>query len=162
MALQEFEGALVLVSHDRYLLRSVADEFYLIADGGVEPYQGDLDEYRRWLSDRRQRQKALQPDAPPSPSTPAPRQLSRQEEAENRKRQKSLTTAMERAERQMNQAGDALRQIEEKLASEDLYLPESRSLLEGLVAERDALAGQLQAAEHLWLESSEALEALTA
>jgi len=69
---------------------------------------------------------------------------------------------MERAERQMNQVGDALRQIEEKLASEDLYQPESRTLLERLVAERDALAGQLKAAEHLWLESSEALEALSA
>lgn len=162
MALQEFEGALVLVSHDRYLLRSVADEFYLIADGGVEPYQGDLDEYRRWLSDRRQRQRALLQDTPPTPSKLRTQQLSRQEEAENRKQQKSLTTAMERAERQMNQTGDALRLIEEKLASEDLYLPESRSTLERLVAERDSLAGQLKAAEHLWLESSEALEALSA
>ena len=61
MALNGFEGALLLVSHDRALLRAVCDEFWLVADGRVEPFDGDLDDYQRWLLDRaRDEQKAAQ------------------------------------------------------------------------------------------------------
>ena len=61
MALNGFEGALLLVSHDRALLRAVCDEFWLVADGRVEPFDGDLDDYQRWLLDRaREEQKAAQ------------------------------------------------------------------------------------------------------
>jgi ATP-binding cassette subfamily F protein 3 len=63
LALNGFEGALLLVSHDRALLRAVCDEFWLVADGRVEPFNGDLDDYQRWLLDRtREEQKAAQRD----------------------------------------------------------------------------------------------------
>jgi len=52
MALAQFDGTLILVSHDRHLLRSTADEFLLVADGKVEPFNGDLDDYRQWLEQR--------------------------------------------------------------------------------------------------------------
>jgi ATP-binding cassette subfamily F protein 3 len=52
MALAQFDGTLILVSHDRHLLRSTADEFILVADGKVEPFNGDLDDYRQWLEQR--------------------------------------------------------------------------------------------------------------
>ena len=61
MALNGFEGALLLVSHDRALLRAVCDEFWLVADGRIEPFDGDLDDYQRWLLDRsKEEQKAAQ------------------------------------------------------------------------------------------------------
>ena len=53
LALQDYQGAMVLVSHDRYLLRTVADDFWLVADGNAKAFTGDLDDYRQWLSDRR-------------------------------------------------------------------------------------------------------------
>jgi ATP-binding cassette subfamily F protein 3 len=63
LALNGFEGALLLVSHDRALLRAVCDEFWLVADGRVEPFNGDLDDYQRWLLERtREEQKAAQRD----------------------------------------------------------------------------------------------------
>ncbi|MGF6970602.1 ATPase subunit of ABC transporter with duplicated ATPase domains [Paraburkholderia sp. WC7.3g] len=60
MALNEFEGTVLLVSHDRSLLRAVCDEFWLVTKGGVEPFDGDLDDYQQFLRDeaRRMREQA--------------------------------------------------------------------------------------------------------
>jgi ATP-binding cassette subfamily F protein 3 len=57
MALNEFEGTVMLVSHDRALLRSVCDEFWMVSRGGVEPFDGDLDDYQRYLLDEAKRQR---------------------------------------------------------------------------------------------------------
>ena len=71
MALNEFEGTVMLVSHDRAMLREVCDEFWLITRGGVLPFDGDLDDYQRWLLDVSRANARGQP-APPLPGTPAP------------------------------------------------------------------------------------------
>jgi ATP-binding cassette subfamily F protein 3 len=63
MALNEFEGTVMLVSHDRALLRSVCDEFWMVSRGGVEPFDGDLDDYQRYLLDEAKRQKDGQREA---------------------------------------------------------------------------------------------------
>src|SRR6476469_6614146 len=57
MALNEFEGTVMLVSHDRALLRSVCDEFWMVSRGGVEPFDGDLDDYQKYLLDEAKRQR---------------------------------------------------------------------------------------------------------
>jgi ATP-binding cassette subfamily F protein 3 len=57
MALNEFEGTVMLVSHDRALLRAVCDEFWMVSRGGVEPFDGDLDDYQRYLLDEAKRQR---------------------------------------------------------------------------------------------------------
>jgi ATP-binding cassette subfamily F protein 3 len=59
MALNEFEGTVMLVSHDRALLRSVCDEFWMVSRGGVEPFDGDLDDYQKYLLDEAKRQREL-------------------------------------------------------------------------------------------------------
>ena len=59
MALNEFEGTVMLVSHDRALLRAVCDEFWLVSKGGIEPFDGDLDDYQQFLLDEAKRMKAL-------------------------------------------------------------------------------------------------------
>ena len=63
MALNEFEGTLMLVSHDRALLRSVCDEFWMVSRGGVEPFDGDLDDYQKYLLDEAKRQRELAKEA---------------------------------------------------------------------------------------------------
>jgi ATP-binding cassette subfamily F protein 3 len=75
MALNEFEGTVMLVSHDRALLREVCDEFWLVADGKLSPFDGDLDDYQRWLLERsREAARALSGKAPPAPPpAPAPK-----------------------------------------------------------------------------------------
>jgi len=83
MALNEFEGTVMLVSHDRALLREVCDEFWLVTGGGLKPFDGDLDDYQRWLLDqakaaaRAARPDAAKPAAPkaaPAPAAAAARQ----------------------------------------------------------------------------------------
>ena len=69
MALNEFEGTVMLVSHDRALLREVCDEFWLVADGRLSPFDGDLDDYQRWLLERsREAARALSGKSPPAPA----------------------------------------------------------------------------------------------
>jgi ATP-binding cassette subfamily F protein 3 len=78
MALNEFEGTVMLVSHDRALLRAVCDEFWMVSRGGVEPFDGDLDDYQRYLLDEAKRQReaaresAKEETAARKSATPAP------------------------------------------------------------------------------------------
>jgi ATP-binding cassette subfamily F protein 3 len=78
MALNEFEGTVMLVSHDRALLRAVCDEFWMVSRGGVAPFDGDLDDYQRYLLDEAKRQReatkeaSAAPKAEPKPAAPAP------------------------------------------------------------------------------------------
>ncbi|WP_374673886.1 ABC-F family ATP-binding cassette domain-containing protein [Ideonella sp.] len=79
MALNEFEGTVMLVSHDRALLREVCDEFWLVADGALAPFDGDLDDYQRWLLERsREAARALNAKAPVAAAAPAPVAAARQ------------------------------------------------------------------------------------
>jgi ATP-binding cassette, subfamily F, member 3 len=72
IALNEFEGTVMLVSHDRALLREVCDEFWLVTRGGVEPFDGDLDDYQRWLLEvSRALAKGQAAPPPPRPTAPA-------------------------------------------------------------------------------------------
>ena len=98
MALNEFEGTVMLVSHDRALLREVCDEFWLVTDGAVQPFDGDLDDYQKWLLEQareaarestreaRQRTEGAAPARPASPSPAAPRRDDRKASAAARQR----------------------------------------------------------------------------
>ncbi|MBK6321270.1 MAG: ATP-binding cassette domain-containing protein [Burkholderiales bacterium] len=72
MALNEFEGTVMLVSHDRALLRAVCDEFWMVSRGGVEPFDGDLDDYQRYLLDEVKRQREEAKEAAKAPVKPVP------------------------------------------------------------------------------------------
>ncbi|MEJ6023174.1 ABC-F family ATP-binding cassette domain-containing protein [Ramlibacter sp. PS4R-6] len=106
VALNEFEGTVMLVSHDRALLRSVCDEFWLVARGGVQPFDGDLDEYQQYLLDeaKRQREQAKQASAPPP--TPAPTRRP------DLSRAKPLKKELEQAEKRMAQIGAEKEQLQ--------------------------------------------------
>ena len=86
VALQAFEGAMVVVSHDRHLLRTTTDDLYLVHDQKVEPFVGDLDDYHKWLSDQQrvEKQPPLQSEKNNSPS--ASRKEQKRQEAEFRKK----------------------------------------------------------------------------
>ncbi|MFX9862927.1 ABC transporter ATP-binding protein, partial [Acinetobacter baumannii] len=78
MALQEFSGAVLVVSHDRHLLKSTTDEFLLVADGRVVPFDGDLDDYARWLVDYRARKAPQAETAPGAPTERTDKRAQRQ------------------------------------------------------------------------------------
>ena len=153
LALQEYEGALVVVSHDRYLLRTVADDLYLIADGSVSLFDGDLEDYRRWLSQHRHLlQSSLRTKTTPTKSVP------RQDDQERRKKVKSLTTRIEKAESMMNKALLERQSLEEQMAAPGLYESSDQNSLEGLLKRKRLLDEAIETHEADWLEALEHLE----
>ena len=156
LALQDYEGALVVVSHDRYLLRTVADDLWLVARGRVERFDGDLDDYRRWLNEHRQQSVASKPASEPGGKQ------QRRGEVDRRRQIKPLMTAVDRAEQTMNQWLEKRRIIEDQLADADLYQAAGKDRLDQLLAERARIEASIHEAENRWLEATEALEAATA
>ena len=103
MALQEYQGALVLVSHDRHLLRTVCDTFLIVSDGRALPFDGDLEDYRRWIT---QRDTTIEKEAHDSGEHSAEaRKARRRDEAERRRRLKPLKSAVEHWEAVITKLG---------------------------------------------------------
>src|SRR5699024_5366805 len=129
MALQEFTGALLLVSHDRHLIKSTVDELYLVADGRVQSFGGDVEEYSQWLSDCRLRQQP--PAAPRDAPTPerVDRRAQRQAAAELRKKLAPLRKQADTLEKQLDQVQKELDSVEALLADNSLYEQEQKDQL---------------------------------
>jgi ATP-binding cassette subfamily F protein 3 len=161
MALQEYAGAVVLVSHDRHLLRTVSDSFQLVHGGRVTPFDGDLDDYSRWLAETDAASKSDAGAAPPkTPGTETAddRKARKREEAERRARLAPLRSAIEKAERAMAKSGAEAAKIDEKLADTGLYEESRKAELLELTARRAVLTRDIEQAETDWMEASEALE----
>ena len=158
VALQDFEGALVLVSHDRHLLRTTADDLLLVHDGVAEPWAGDLDDYGRWLaSDRRG---PVPADAEPADSTPRPAaREKRQQAARLREQLKPLRARVRQLESVMERAQRRRGGLDEQLADSALYDETRREELKGLLIDKARFDSELEEAETEWLEASERLEA---
>jgi ATP-binding cassette subfamily F protein 3 len=157
LALQDYQGALVVVSHDRYLLRTVADDFRLVADGAVDSFPGDLDDYRRWLDERRN---AKDTDVAARPGTS--RKEQRRSEADRRKLLRPLLQAQQKAEAALEKLTAARQRLEEQLADPGLYEADAKARLQSLLLEKAGIDKALAEAETAWLEASEALEAAAA
>jgi ATP-binding cassette subfamily F protein 3 len=165
VALNEFEGTLMLVSHDRALLRAVCDEFWLVGRGEVQPFDGDLDDYQRYLLDEAKRLRELaKSDAVAAVAAPAPTaapQQQRKADAQQRQqlaaRTKPLKKELEQAEARMAQLQAGKQALEARLAT---ALPPAELAEAGrrLKAAND----ELQALEERWLGLSAEIEALEA
>jgi len=175
MALNEFEGTVMLVSHDRALLREVCDEFWLVADGAVKPFDGDLDDYQRWLLDQskeaaRAAKKQGAPGAAPKAAppaakvaTPAPaapatrddRKASGQARAKLAEQTRPLRKEMEQIDKRLHALASERAEIEAQLAE-----GAAASAIAEMGKRLKAIADQLEADEMRWLELGEQIEAL--
>ena len=156
LALQETEAAVVLVSHDRHLLRTTVDELWLVADGGARPFDGDLDDYAAWLATRRTTPVVANPD----------RQAQRDQRAADAVAKKSalagrqkLLKEAERLETQLAGWQTEVTAVETALADPALYAGTDRERAGQLNAQQAALAERIEAAELRWLEIHDLLEA---
>ncbi len=156
LALQEYPGALLLVSHDRHLVESSCDALWRVAGGTVTPFDGDLDDYARWLTER---ERAYQPDTPASaqPARPSPKDQ-RRLAAEQRSREKALRDALRNAEQQLEQLQTRLATVEAALLDPGLYVPGERERLQQLQREHKTLRSTLAEAEEAWLSAATRLE----
>ncbi|MBD9427126.1 ATP-binding cassette domain-containing protein [Pseudomonas sp. PDM15] len=158
MALQDFAGAVLVVSHDRHLLKSTTDEFMLVADGRIQPFDGDLDDYARWLIDYRARQQPQSTTAPNADKTD--KRAQRQAAAALRQQLAPHKREAEKLEKELGKVHDKLAAIEEKLGDSSLYEAARKDELRELLAEQTRLKGTEAELEEAWLLALETLEEL--
>ncbi len=156
MALQDYRGAVVVVSHDRHLLRSVADQLLLVAHGRVGPFDGDLDDYRVWLTEQRK-------TADQSEQGLTVRSVTKKEQrrldAELRQKLKPLRDALIKIEKQVAQLHQDQQRLEQQLADPAIYSEAQKDRLKELLQQKAAIDNALDDAENCWLEVTENLEA---
>ncbi len=174
MALQNFDGAIVVVSHDHHLLRNTVDEFWLVCDGAVGEYEGDLEDYERWLAERRKdeespprrevvggQEKSVN-TAGPATLTADERKARKRQEAELRQKLSPWRKKQGTLEIRMEQLQQKLATVEQNLADPGLYDDQQKVRLKELLAEQAELKRELEDVEAEWLEVSETVESLEA
>jgi ATP-binding cassette subfamily F protein 3 len=163
MALQDFEGAVIIVSHDRHLLRNTVNEFLLVADGKVSEFDGDLEDYYKWLLQERQKQAAVEekyaPDNQGSGENKVDKKAQRQQSAAQRQQLKPLTNKLKNLESQMEKLQAKLTDIEIQLGDSSIYDDKNKANLQQLLLDQAKIQQQLDEAEENWLILSEEIEA---
>jgi ATP-binding cassette subfamily F protein 3 len=163
-ALQDFPGALVVVSHDRYLLRAATDELLLVADGRVAPFAGDLDDYRDWLMRGATPDPGHRPDreeriADQGRGEARARKRDKAERRQSLSRQRRpLERSLQKLETRLEELQRALADSEARLADPLLYAEASKSELTVELQRRGELRTELAYTEKMWLEVGEELE----
>jgi len=162
LALQEFEGAMVIVSHDRYLLRSACDLLLLVDGGRVEEFQGDLDDYPRWLAESRGRDHPVATDAEDKAHSAAARKDRKRLEAERRKQLQPLRERVRKLEQEMERIAAEQGRLEGELADPELYTAGQAARLTRLSKEKAERDRRLEETEEAWLAANEELEGMLA
>ena len=190
VALAQFEGTLVLVSHDRHLLRATTDQFLLVADGSLEPFDGDLDDYRDWLFktklgasvslDAAPVPVETPAEAPPAPkespvkkpetrneaSAPGDRREQKRKEAAERQRlsaaRKPIESRAKRVEEQMTKLNARKSDLDAQLAGPDIHAESNKETLKTLILDQAYVERELAQLEAEWLKLQEQLEQLEA
>lgn len=162
-ALAEFSGSVLLVSHDRHLLRTTVDDFWIVADGRVQPFEGDLEDYRDWLQQRSaQQHRAARPEA----TLEKDRRSLRREQAQARQalamRRKPLEQRLKTVEDTIAHTQSRLAEINALIALPDFYTDAWRERRPALLAEHGELSKALAASEDDWLDLQTELEGLQA
>ena len=159
MALQEFSGAMVIVSHDRHMLKTVTDQLILVDSGKATEFDGDLDDYATWLQQRFREEENRQqmPDAPAA-HTAAGRKDQRRESAERRKQLQPLKRKVDQLEQTMNKLNQEKVKLETLLADPESYTEKNKAKLKQYLLDKSNLETQLEAVELEWMTLSEEYE----
>lgn len=141
IALQSYEGALILISHDRHLLRTTVDDFYLVYQKQIQPFKGDLDDYHQWLL-----------------SKESTKETAQSQNANQYREKKSLQNRMKKLEQMVGQLHQRLSELETTLADLSLYEEGQQNKLQTLLNQQKKLRQELTQAEEEWLEVATTLE----
>ena len=153
MALQEFNGAMVIVSHDRHLLKSVTDQLILVDHGKVEPFEGDLDDYANRLQAPSEKTRAR-----PVIENSLSKKEARRFEANKRKALQPLKRSVDRLERKIEELNKRLETIKQQLADPELYSEENAEQMTSLMQDKAYLAKDVSELEEQWMEAIEEYE----
>ncbi|QLU89290.1 ABC transporter ATP-binding protein [Enterobacter hormaechei] len=159
-ALIEFEGALVVVSHDRHLIRSTTDDLYLVHGGKVEPFDGDLEDYQQWLTDVQKQENQPEESAKDNANSAQARKDQKRREAELRTQTQPLRKEITRLEKEMEKLNATLAAVEEKLGDSELYDQSRKAELTDCLQTQAKTKSSLEECEMAWLDAQEQLEAM--
>ena len=172
VALSSFKGTLIVVSHDRHLLRTTTDEFYIVANSSVSQFNGDLDDYNKYLEEqakleqetKKAENKAIIGTSAESNSKNNNGSYKSKEqkrlESEFRQSIKPLKDKITKAEKKMEELTARKKEIEELLADGSIYDAENKDKLNSLTIELHSINGNLEEIEIEWLENSDELQTL--
>ncbi|MFQ0973496.1 ABC transporter ATP-binding protein [Gilliamella sp. CG35] len=163
-ALIGFEGALVVVSHDRHLLRSTTDEFYLVHDHKVEPFNGDLDDYQKWLAEEQKAENkpdtvniASKNDSIQNVSA-TDRKEQKRREAELRAQMQPIKKELQKMEQKLELLTEQLQNIEQLLADPAIYENDKKTALTELLLKQSKIKSEQEDTEMNWLDLQQQLE----
>jgi ATP-binding cassette subfamily F protein 3 len=156
VALAQFEGTLVLVSHDRHLLRATTDQFLIVADGSLRPYDGDLEDYKEWLLKSKMDKPAEKPAAPAPALAPAKKAAAANPPPAPAS--KNLLARVKRLEEMIGRLNAKKAALEARLADAALYRPESKDALQAAQFDQASVSKELGQLEAEWLEKQALLE----
>ena len=179
LALAQFEGTLVVVSHDRHLLRATTDQFIIVAEGKLQPFDGDLDDYKDWLfqtklgkgtvglpTAKESKPAPVAVQAAAAPVLAADRKEQKRLDAEERQRvaalKKPIENRIKRVEEQMAKLNAKKAEIDARLLEPSVYEADKKDELKNLVADQAFCVRDLGTLENEWLELQEQLEGLAA
>ncbi|MER1718130.1 ABC transporter ATP-binding protein [Proteus terrae] len=167
-ALISFEGAIVVVSHDRHLLRSTTDDLYLVHDGQVEPFDGDLDDYQQWLVDQNRQETQANKSQQDNDNITTTTNLSAQDkkeqkrkEAEFRQQTQPLRKKLTTLESKMDKLSQELSDIETALSDSGIYDTSRKNELSDCLNRQGVAKSALEEVEMEWMELQETLEEMT-
>ncbi len=150
-ALQDYPGAVVLISHDRHMVESCCDTLWRVHDGVCEPYDGDLDDYAKWLRETRRAAQRNDSAAPKAVAVTAPKPVLDAEAA------KTLRETVKKLDKQIEKLSKELKSLEAELADPALYEASRHKDATRLQQRQAAARAELSVAEEQWMEASEAL-----
>ena len=154
-ALQDYSGAVLMVSHDRHLLRTVIDEFYLVADGRVTPFDGDLEDYARWAADNPRN--PVERPVKAVKAAPGQKSAQKRPDAGPRNPGSALKEQLADLDKQLVRLHQRQQEIELQLCAADLYDPAHKSRLRELLDAQTKLKQELEAVETSWMAAAESL-----
>ncbi|USH02687.1 ABC transporter ATP-binding protein [Grimontia kaedaensis] len=165
MALQSFEGAMVIVSHDRYLLRATTDDLYLVHDRKVEPFNGDLNDYHQWLNELQRserRQEQAENAKPAGTNTQAARKEQKRLEAEFRKQTAPIRKKIDTLDTKLEKYSATIAEVESQLAEPSIYEASNKEKLTELLRQQADAKSSLEEVELEWMDLQEKLEQMEA
>ena len=165
MALSIYEGAVIIVSHDRHLLRATTERLILVHDGRVEAFDGDLDDYAELVLEHRRssvaaKKAAVLAEREPVVNKKEARRLEAQERQRIQQLRKPLQKKLEKVEKELAQKNEALKALAEQMADAAFYTDNSQEEVARVLREHGELKPQVEELEMAWLELSEEIEAV--
>ena len=157
VALQDYVGAMVIVSHDRHLLRTVTDTLLLVDDGKVTPFDGDLEDYRQWVKESLKEKNSI---ISPQTNSGTNKKQQRQDAADSRKLLQPLRNKLKALEKQIDKLNHEQDEIQTKLSDNSIYDENNKLQLKELLAQQTSVSKTLTNIEEEWLEVSEEMESL--